>query len=296
MTANPLRPAARRLPLGRDDALRWLIPVVALIVYVAALAGLALVAVDDALRASETSVATRLTVQVPADASNARLQTMLALLRQTPGVRAVAELNPAETARLLEPWLGAPVATDELPLPRLVDVAIEPGSTIDLANLRQQVAAIVPGARVDGHEGWLDRQRAAAWRLRALLAAVIAVALLSMALLAVYATRKALDARRPEIELFLRLGAANAAIARPFTRRAAVLAVLGGALGALAALATGAALTGAADLAELSAAALQTGFGDWRLWAILAAAVAAAAVIAAAGALAAALRRLRRSR
>jgi cell division transport system permease protein len=294
MIANPLRPAARGLPLGRNDALWWMTPVVALIVYVAALAGIALVAVDDALGAAEDSVATRLTVQVPADASNARLQTVVAALRQTPGVRAATVLTPAETARLLEPWLGAPVPADELPVPRLIDVEIERGAAVDLAALRQQVAAIVPGARVDGHEAWLDHRRAAAWRLRGVLAAAIVAALLALLLLALYTTRAALAARRSDIELFHRLGAVDADIARPFAIRAAALALLGGAIGALAVLPTAAALGGADGLPGLPVAAGGTGLGDWRLWAILGAAVAGAAVIATAGALAAARRRLRR--
>ena len=298
MIANPLRPAARRLPLGRDDALWWLTPLVALIVYAAALAGIALVAVEDVLGASEGSVATRLTVQVPADASNARLQTVVAALRQTQGVRAATVLPPGETARLLEPWLGAPVPVDALPVPRLIDVEIERGAAIDLAALRQQVAAIVPGARVDGREAWLERQHAAAWRLRGFLAAAIAVALLALLLLAAYATRAALAARRSDIELFHRLGASDADIARPFAIRAAALALLGGAIGALAVLPTMAALAVAFDRADallgLPVPAGGTGLGDWRLWAILGAAVAGAAVVATAAAMAAARRRLRR--
>lgn len=294
MIGSRLRLAPRRLPLGRDDAVRFLPWVVALTVYVAASAGIALVMVDDALRAAEDSVATRLTVQVPADASDARLQTVLAVLRQTSGVRAVSVLAPAEIGRLLEPWLGAPVPIDELPVPRLIDVSIDRGETLDLAKLRQQVTAVVADTRVDDHRPWLDRQRAVARPLRGLLAAAIGAALLAVVLLAVYAARTALAVRHSTIELLHLFGARDSDIARPFLIRSLRLGLLGGAIGAAAVLPTIVALDGAGDFIRLPAAIGAIGVGDWRLWAILGGVTAAAIIIATVSALATVLRRLRR--
>ena len=66
------------------------------------------------------------------------MQTVLALLRQTPGFASVRSLEPAETARLLEPWLGASAKIDELPVPRLVDLQLGRDGTPDIAALRRQ--------------------------------------------------------------------------------------------------------------------------------------------------------------
>src|SRR5689334_1222557 len=109
----PFRSPPRIPPLAGDLA-RWFAPfLVALMVYVASLAGIGLILVDQTLRASQNALAGRLTVLVPADASAARLQTILAVLRQTPAIRSVHLLSPEETGRLLEPWLGSPVSVEE---------------------------------------------------------------------------------------------------------------------------------------------------------------------------------------
>ena len=60
-------------------------------------------------------------------------------------------------AKLLEPWLGADTAAEDLALPRLIDVRIDPAHASDLAALRAQLAAAAPGAVLDDHRLWLDR-------------------------------------------------------------------------------------------------------------------------------------------
>ncbi len=102
--------AWRELPLEIDQSGHLLPVIVAVLVYLAGLGGIGLIVLDDALRAfPEHALETTLKAVpgVPAEASNARLETVLALLRQTPGIQSVHLLEPAETARLLEPWLGS---------------------------------------------------------------------------------------------------------------------------------------------------------------------------------------------
>lgn len=294
MIASRLRMMPRRLPLGRDEGLRCLPFVFALFVYVAGLAGLGLLMVGDGLRAAEGSLAERLTVQVPAEASNARLQTILAMLRQTDGIRSVQPLTTAETARLLEPWLGTPVPVEELPLPRLIDLAADPGATIDLGKLRQQLAAIVPDVRLDDQRAALGGLRTASRPLFALLAAIIAAALLATTVLAMFATRSALAVRRPAIDLLHLLGAADRDIARPFALRSLGHGLLGGAIGGAALVLTIAVLGGSPGIVGPKLPIAATGVADWRPWAILLGIALAAGLVAMASALAIARRRLGR--
>src|SRR5438105_4414169 len=93
--------ARRELPLGRDESASFLPWIFALMAYVAGLAGVGLIGAGEPPDAP--SLATSLTLQVPAEASEARLQTVLALLQQTPGIASAHLLDRAETARLLEP-------------------------------------------------------------------------------------------------------------------------------------------------------------------------------------------------
>src|SRR5262249_17245079 len=144
MIANWMRWPRRDLPLGRDEAMRFLPWVLALTAYVMGLGGIGLIALHATLHAAEDSLAATMTVQIPADGTRARLETVLARLRQTKGIASVQPLEPAETARLLEPWLGPKVALDQLPVPRLVDVHLDPASGPDLTMLRRQLASVLP--------------------------------------------------------------------------------------------------------------------------------------------------------
>ena len=130
------------LPLGPDESARFLPWILALIVYLAGLGGVGLIVIDDTLSATRQALATSLTLQVPAETSKARLDTVLALLRQTAGIEGVHLLELAETARLLEPWLGPAVPLDELPVPRLIDLRRDPKGGLDLAALRDRKSVV----------------------------------------------------------------------------------------------------------------------------------------------------------
>jgi cell division transport system permease protein len=279
------------LPLGPSRLLTW---VVALLVYAAGLGGIGCLVVDDAVRASDAQLATSWNVQLPADASTARLETVLALLRQTSGIASVRLLDPTETARLLEPWLGPAVPADELPLPRLIDLRVAPGGVPDVAGLRRQLASIVPEVRLDDHLPWPPGMRAAARRTEGVLAAVVVLALLLVAAAGVAAAHAVTIAGRSTAALLHALGASDADIARHLGLRAARGALAGGAIGAGAAVLTLAALGGAGAVVNLPAPPAASGIVGWRLWAILAGIVVAAGLLALAGSELAMRRRLAR--
>jgi cell division transport system permease protein len=289
--------AGHELPLGPDESARFVPWVVALMVYLAALGGVGLIALDDTLHASEQVLATTLTLQVPAETSNARLETVLALLRQTAGIESVRLLEPAETARLLEPWLGPAVSLDALPVPRLIDLRTGPTRAIDVAALRTQLAAVVPDARLDDQLPLPKGTRAAARRIEGTLVGGITVALLLVAASAVFAVRTVLMADRSAARLLHVLGAADSAIARRFAVRSLWLGLVGGVIGAVAALLTIVALGGADAVVQLPAplsanGVAASGIGDWRLWAVLGGAALAAGLLAMASAWATVRRRL----
>ena len=197
-------------------------------VYIAGLAGIGLILIDETLRASENLLAGRLTIQLPADASAARIETILAVLRQTSGIRSVHLLTPSETGRLLEAWLGSPVSVEELPVPRLIDVGLDPTASIDMAKLGTQLGAVVSEIRIDDYRPVVGGLRARAWPVQALLGAVIGGALLLVAASAAFATGAALAARRSEIELLHLVGADDRQIAKPYAARSLVHALIGG--------------------------------------------------------------------
>lgn len=284
MIAETIGGGPRLLPPASDRAGRFLPWVVALMVYVGALAAMGLIVLHGTLRAAESSLGSALTLQVPADASGSRLATIMAVLRRTKGVQSAHLFAAAETAKLLEPWLGPNVPLDELPVPRLIDVRIDAAAPPDVATLRQEIASVLPQAHLEDHRIALERARHAARRIEGLLAGAIAAVLLLIAASVTFAVQTALLIRRLDIEVLHLLGASDAAIAGRFAARYLGLGLVGGAVGAVAAVLTIAVVGRGGGLLQLPAPASARGLIDWRLWVVLGAAAAAAGLIAMASA------------
>jgi cell division transport system permease protein len=189
---------------------------------------------------------------------------------------------------LLEPWLGSAAALDTLPVPRLIDLQIDPGTVIDFADLRQKLSSIVPGAQLDDHRQWLGDFRGAAIRLASFMAVGIAAIALLAVVLTVSLTRTSLALHGGTIELLHLIGAEDADVARLFQADALRLGLLGGATGAAAALVTVIAVGSVVPLHVTGA----SGFADWRLCAVAIIAALAAGLVAMAAARITALRRL----
>lgn len=268
------------LALGRDPSTRFLPWLLAVLVYLAALAAIGALTAQSFVTDWERRLAGSLTVQVPpvagAEARTARAQNeerrdaVLRLLRVTPGIaeaRAIAEI---EVAALLEPWLG-PDLVDSLPLPALVEVRLAPGQPLDRAVLAERLENAAPGTALDDHSRWLADARALGRAVAATGLVVIALVSTAAVLAVVFAVRTGLGVHRDEIEVLHLIGAPDRFIAAQFQRHTGRLAAVGGLAGSLLAAltviglhwtATDATGTGPTGLAAL-AASVDLGPLDW---------------------------------
>lgn len=234
------------LPLDADILGRFLPWIIAFMVFLAILATAGMFVLQDAAGRWSAGVTRTLTVQIPPPdgerilppAEDERVLEALKILRTTPGIAEADVLNDGRLAELLEPWLGPSSVVAGLPLPRLIDVEIEPGATVDSGGLGRRLAEAIPGASVDDHRVWLDR-------LLRLLAAIewVAMAILACIGLAtvgtvVYTTRTSLAVHRQVIEVLHLIGAQDAYVARQFAWRALSLGLRGGLIGLFLALPT----------------------------------------------------------
>jgi cell division transport system permease protein len=257
------------LPFQEDASGRFLPWIIALMVYLAAMGGIGLIWLNDSLNQWNASLASSLTLQVPADATQARIEMALGALKQTRGVISAHLLQPDETAKLLEPWLGNSVAVATLPLPRLVDIRIDPQATIDYTTLRQQLDSIVPNAQLDNNRSWLGTVRDFALRIEGIITAgVIAVTALIIAII-IFTARIGLAIHRSVIELLHLLGARDAYIARQFQVHALSLGLRGGVIGGAAAALTVMVLGPAGRMLELPMPINTHGLLDWRIWLLI---------------------------
>ncbi|WGH79575.1 cell division protein FtsX [Jannaschia ovalis] len=174
--------------------------------------------------------ATTIRISAPDAQADAQVDAVLQILAGTPGIAAARELERAEQAALLEPWLGPDLPLDRLPLPRLIEVV--QSTDLDAEGLRLRLAAEVPGAVWDDHTRWRRPLVTAAGRLRALGWTALGLIAGTMAALVTLAAQAALAANRPVIRVLRLVGARDAYVARAFTRRFTLRAIAGAALGA----------------------------------------------------------------
>jgi cell division transport system permease protein len=242
MTQQALSDApAAAMPVGRTSIVpadsiagRALVAVVAIMTFLASLTLGAVVLVRATAGEWQSAVAREVTIQVrPVEGrdTNAQVKKAADLAIATPGIIGVRAYSNAESARLLEPWLGTGLSLDDLPVPRLVVLRVAADRAPDLNALRKALAAEVPEASLDDHRDWVQRMRtmtrtAVAAGL-AVLALVVAATMLSVA----FATRGAIAANRPVIEVLHFVGARDGFIAGQFQRHFLWLGLRGGVIG-----------------------------------------------------------------
>ena len=213
---------------------RSLAAVVAIMTFLAALTTCAAMMVVGNANAWQSDVGREVTVQVrPAAARDieADVNKAAALARAAAGVAEVRPYSKAESEKLVEPWLGAGLKLDDLPVPRLIVIKLAAGTRPDFADLRQALAKDVPTASLDDHRGWIERMRTMAETAviagLALLGLVVAVTVLSVT----FATRGAMATNRPIVEVLHYVGATDAFIAGQFQRHFLLLGLKGGLIG-----------------------------------------------------------------
>lgn len=257
---------ARRttLPLDEDGSDRFLPWLIGLMVFLAALATGAGFAIDAALMRWDDGLRGTLTVQLPqptigAPLSAATIDQAVALLRGTTGIAAVKALDAQAEAQLLQPWLGDSVDAAQLPLPILIDVQRSEGASLDLADLTQRLAAIVPGATVETHGAWLEQLFRVAWLIEIGAGGIVALIGLAAVLTVIFTTRTGLMIHAQVVDLLHLMGAADNYIARQFQWHAFRLGLRGGVIGLILALLAFGALRVAAEQGGNPAADLAPG-------------------------------------
>ena len=226
------------LPMAHDATSRFLPWLVALMVFLAALALAMLFVIGNLLGRWDRDVAGTLTVQVAPVlgeggdvGTQERVEAALRLLRDTPGVMAARALTQPELVALIEPWLGSSDLVRDLPLPRLLDVTIDPRQRLDLDTLGKRLSQTVSGATLDDHRIWLSRLVNLSRTIELLAGASVLLIGLVTALTVVYATRTGMAVHGEVIEVLHLTGAQDDYIARQFAERVFNLGLAGGAIG-----------------------------------------------------------------
>lgn len=211
--------------------------VIAVMAFLAALAlGAALIS-ERAAVSWRTGLAGRITVQVlpPQNGHpdfDTQTQAAVSVLRRTAGIAHVAPLSESETLGLVKPWLGSDVLVEDLPLPRLIDATLAPGTDVDLAKLRMQLKLSAPDSLLDDHSRWLSRLRSLADGIIWSAYGVLALIALATAATVSFATRAGLQAHREIVQLLHQMGAQADFVAQAFEWHYFFAALCAGLIGA----------------------------------------------------------------
>lgn len=248
------------LPFERDQATRFVPWIVALMVFLGALALAAATAVGGAIDRWDNNLSGRITVQVPADKASPKALTRLVdALSATPGIAQAELLSAAATRALVEPWLGKIDADLELPLPAVIDVETEAGAKFDVNLLAGRLHKITPGVIVDDHRVWLLQLIRVARTVEWVAFSILALIGLTAIAAVIFATRSGLAVHAAIINLLHVMGARDAYIARQFQMQAMMMGIRGGVIGSVAAIVVLVVLTtmsAGIDVALLPSAAL----------------------------------------
>ena len=245
--------------------------VIAVMSFLAVLAMAAVLIIHQSAGRWTAELQSEITVQIKgADAAEiaAGASAALRVLNETDGVEEAVLKSDAETAALLDPWLGKGNARAFLTIPALIDVKVTPALRGDLDPLRQRLAAAAPGANLDDHATWHNRLAMAAQSGQALAVLVFLLVMGAACAVSMFAARAGLAANHEIVSVLHLVGATDEFIAAEVQRRFFVLGFRGALAGLLAALA---ALAAAAFLLERGVAAdsflPQFTIGGWHaLW------------------------------
>ena len=217
-----------------------LILVIAIMTFLSCLTLGAVTLVRDTAATWQSQIAREATVQIkPAEGLDieAALASAQRVVSRFAGVRSASIVDRAATMRLLEPWLGAGFDIDELPVPRLVIVTIDPANPPDFTAMRAALAAEVPHATLDDHRTWVDRLIAMARTTVTIGVSVLAMMFAATVLTVVFATRGAMSGNGHIIEVLHFVGAEAGFIARQFRNHFLLTGMKGSAAGGFAAIA-----------------------------------------------------------
>src|ERR1700722_15190948 len=213
---------------------RALVAVVAIMTFLASITTGTVLLISASAAEWQSDVASEITIQVrpvPGRDLDRDAAAVTEAMRAQSGILEIRPFTKEESAKLLEPWLGSGLSLDDLPVPRVIVARAQPGTALDLVGLRKAVTLVAPSASVDDHRAWIERMRsmtgATVFAGIGILVLVIIATIISVS----FATRGAMAANRPIVEVLHFVGAGDRYIANRFLRHFLRLGLEGGVIG-----------------------------------------------------------------
>lgn len=213
---------------------RALVAVVAIMTFLASMTTGAVLLVSASAAEWQSDVASEITIQVRPQTGRDLDRDTAAVAEAMRALAGIVEVKPFskdESGKLLEPWLGTGLSMDDLPVPRMIIARVQPGTPLDLVALRARVTQMAPSASVDDHRAWIERMRSMTNATVLAGIGILALVIIATIISVSFATRGAMAANRPIVEVLHFVGAGDRYIANRFLRHFLRLGLEGGVIG-----------------------------------------------------------------
>jgi cell division transport system permease protein len=218
------------LQLEKDVSSKYLPVVISSMIFLASLALAGLFSIHSAVQDWSNAVSGNLTVEIAyEEGTNLDKKVRIAtdFLQTFPGLEKVRPLDKSDTAKLLEPYLGRADVIKNLPLPRLIEVTIAEGSSVDLLAAAKKLSDAVPGAVLNTHRPWLNKMILLARSVQILAGAIMLLISIVTVIIVIFAARTGMVMHQDIIEVLHLIGAQDKYIARQFQNYFTRLSFLG---------------------------------------------------------------------
>ena len=223
--SEPTRSAEANLspPTKLSGPIPWVIAILIALVVIAAAGGLSLRNLAENARADLADAVTVQIIEADPKERDIQAEAASSALSAHPLVTSVRQVPQDELEELLKPWLGEGAASDNVPIPALIDVELSRrASAEELAALQSVLdGALEPlggGARVDAQSQWLRPVYDALSALQYLALALIILVSMATAAAVWLASRSAFANHRETVEIIHLLGGTDAQVTRVFER------------------------------------------------------------------------------
>jgi len=220
---------------NKDDTNRYLPWLIACMVFIITLSIAGISIVNDITQRLGTGFNNIITVQIPVTGSEVKDNHLkseaLRTLRSMNGVEHAVEVKPEGVIELLKPWLGEFANSEQLPIPRVIDVVVDRTTGLSSQNLKAGLEQQIPGVLVDDHLEWLGNLQNTLKFIQVV--GFLIVFLIGLATIGtvVFTTQTSMGLQQETISILHFVGAEDRYIAYQFAMRAAWLGVKGGAGG-----------------------------------------------------------------
>jgi len=238
MSKQTFVPRKQELQLKTENTSWFLQIIIAIAVFIFAITLSGVLAVDSMITNWNRSILGSITVQIlPApnlDRTKSNAETLahqekvVDFLRSVNGIIKVTPLNDEQLGELLNPWLGDDVNISDLPIPRIIDVKIDPSANIEFNQLAKDLSTISDLASLDNHKLWLNKLIAFADGLKMIATTILLLVSLITSGAIFYTTKMSLGLQHNVIEILHIIGAKDTYIAQQYAKHMGKLGFTGG--------------------------------------------------------------------